>query len=60
MFRGSPTRKIGKRDTDCRVSACVSPTVWTVGGDVILRMPLDRTSKLNPVLYVFGGGGWAN
>ena len=52
--------KIGARDTDCRVAACVSPTVWTVGGDVILRMPLDRTSKINPVLYVFGGGGWSH
>jgi hypothetical protein len=52
--------KIGKRETDCRVAACASPTVWTVGGDVILRMPLDRTSKLNPVIYVFGGGGWSH
>jgi hypothetical protein len=50
--------KISARETDCR--GCASPTVWTVGGDVLLRMPLDRTSKLNPVLYVFGGGGWAH
>jgi hypothetical protein len=46
------------RETDCRT--CSNPKVWTVGGDVILRMPLDRTSKLNPVIYVFGGGGWNN
>jgi len=38
---------------------CKSPSIWTVGADAILRMPLDRTSKLNPVLYVFGGGGYA-
>ena len=52
--------KIGKRDTDCRVSACASPTVWTVGADAIMRFPLDRTSKINPVVYVFGGGGWSH
>lgn len=52
--------KIGKRDTDCRVSACASPTVWTIGADAIMRFPLDRTSKINPVVYVFGGGGWSH
>ena len=46
------------RETDCRT--CSNPKMWTVGGDVILRMPLDRTSKLNPVLYAFAGGGWSN
>jgi hypothetical protein len=50
--------QLAARETDCRT--CTSPKVWTVGGDVILRMPLDRTSKLNPVVYVFGGGGWNN
>ena len=45
------------RDTDC--PQCTDAKLFTVGGDVILRMPLDRTSKLNPVLYVFGGGGYA-
>jgi hypothetical protein len=49
--------KLGARETDCRT--CSSPKLWTIGGDVILRMPLDRTSKINPVLYVFGGGGYA-
>jgi hypothetical protein len=48
--------QLGARKTDC--ATCSSPSVWTVGGDVILRMPLDRTSKINPVIYVFGGGGW--
>jgi hypothetical protein len=46
------------RERDC--ATCSNPKLWTVGGDVILRMPLDRTSKLNPVLYAFAGGGWAN
>jgi hypothetical protein len=50
--------KIGCRDKD--IPTCTDPKLWTIGGDVILRMPIDRTSKLNPVLYVFGGGGWAN
>ena len=45
------------RDTDC--PTCLDAKLFTIGGDVILRMPLDRTSKLNPVLYVFGGGGYA-
>jgi hypothetical protein len=45
------------RETDC--PTCRSPKLLTIGGDVILRMPLDRTSKINPVLYVFGGGGYA-
>ena len=50
--------KINNYDTSC--PNCESPSVWTVGGDVILRMPLDRTSKLNPVLYAFAGGGWSH
>jgi hypothetical protein len=51
--------RIHSRERDCGPN-CANPSVWTVGGDVILRMPLDRTSKLNPVLYVFGGGGWSH
>jgi hypothetical protein len=50
--------RIHSRERDCR--NCANPNLWTVGGDVILRMPLDRTSKLNPVVYIFGGGGWAH
>ena len=50
--------KLNHYDTTC--PQCLSPNVWTVGGDVILRMPLDRTSKLNPVIYAFGGGGWSH
>ena len=50
--------RIHSRERDCR--NCANPSVWTLGGDVILRMPLDRTSKLNPVLYAFAGGGWSH
>lgn len=50
--------KISHREIDCK--GCNDPSVWTVGGDLILRMPIDRTSKLNPVLYAFGGGGWSH
>jgi hypothetical protein len=50
--------KLDSYDTTC--PNCEQPNVWTVGGDVILRMPLDRTSKLNPVLYAFAGGGWSH
>jgi hypothetical protein len=50
--------RIHARERDC--PGCASPTVWTVGADLILRLPLDRTSKLNPVLYAFGGGGWSH
>jgi hypothetical protein len=43
------------RDTDC--PACPTPRLYSGTGDVVLRFPLDRTSKLNPVLYFLGGGG---
>jgi hypothetical protein len=45
------------RDKDCPL--CSDAKLWSIGADLILRLPLDRTSKLNPVLYVFGGGGYA-
>jgi hypothetical protein len=45
----------GKRDTDC--PNCPSPKLYSGSADVVLRFPLDRTSKLNPVLYFLGGGG---
>jgi hypothetical protein len=50
--------QFGHRETDC--AGCKDPKMWTVGADVILRWPIDRQGKLNPVLYVFGGGGWAS
>jgi hypothetical protein len=45
----------GARETDC--PACPSPRHYSGSGDLLLRFPLDRTSKLNPVLYFLGGGG---
>ena len=51
--------RIHSRERDCGPN-CANPSVYTVGGDVILRAPLDRTSYLNPVIYIFGGGGWAH
>lgn len=50
------------RENDCKKAGqgpCQNVKVLTGGLDAILRMPLDRTSKLNPVLYVFGGGGYS-
>jgi hypothetical protein len=46
---------LGRRETDC--PNCPSPRVYTGSADVVLRFPLDRTSKVNPVLYFLGGGG---
>ncbi|MEO7456216.1 MAG: hypothetical protein ABIY52_08135 [Gemmatimonadaceae bacterium] len=43
------------RDTDCKT--CPNPRVYQGNADVVLRFPLDRMSKLNPVLYFLGGGG---
>jgi hypothetical protein len=48
---------LNHRARDC--PNCLNAKLWSVGGDLILRLPLDRTSKLNPVLYAFGGGGYA-
>ena len=45
----------GKRETDC--PNCPTPKLYSGSADVVLRFPLDRTSKLNPVLYFLGGGG---
>lgn len=50
--------RLKNRETDC--PNCKSAKLWSIGADAILRMPLDRTSKLNPVLYAFAGGGWAS
>jgi len=37
---------------------CDSETLWQVGGSLVLRFPLDRKSKANPVIYFLGGGGF--
>ena len=45
----------GHRDTDC--PACPSTKLLSGSGDILLRFPIERTSRLNPILYVLGGGG---
>lgn len=46
---------LGRRETDC--PACPKPKLFEGNADLVLRFPLDRTSHLNPVVYVMGGGG---
>lgn len=46
---------LAERDTDC--PNCPKPKLYQANADVVLRFPLDRMSKLNPVLYFLGGGG---
>ena len=48
---------LGHRDTDCPL--CPSPKVYAGSADLVLRFPLDQTSKLNPVVYFLGGAGLA-
>lgn len=43
------------RKTDCL--GCPDTKLLSLMGDVVLRMPLDRKSTINPVFYVMGGGG---
>ena len=45
----------GRRETDCRL--CPSTKLYEGNADLVLRFPLDRTSPLNPVIYLLGGGG---
>ena len=45
----------GHRSTDC--ATCPSPRLFEGNADLVLRFPLDRTSHLNPVVYLMGGGG---
>lgn len=45
----------GHRDTNC--PQCPSPRLYEGNADLTLRFPLDRTSHLNPVIYIMGGGG---
>lgn len=44
-----------RRETDCKT--CPNPRYYQGSGNLVLRMPLDRTSKLNPVIYALAGGG---
>ena len=43
------------RATDC--PNCPDPRVYSGSADVVLRFPVDRQGKLNPILYFLGGGG---
>jgi hypothetical protein len=46
---------LSHRATDC--PNCPDPRLYEGNADLVLRLPLDRTSKLNPVIYFMGGGG---
>ena len=46
---------ISARKTGC--AACPNTTLLSGSADLVFRMPLDRTSHLNPVIYLLGGGG---
>jgi hypothetical protein len=43
------------RDLDC--PNCSSTKLGQLSGELEWRIPLDRKSKVNPVLYFLGGGG---
>lgn len=43
------------RKTDCL--NCPDTKAYQTSADLVLRIPLDRQSKLNPVIYLLGGGG---
>lgn len=45
----------GRRETDCK--SCPQPKLLSASADLVLRFPLERKSRLNPVFYVLGGGG---
>jgi hypothetical protein len=36
---------------------CADPRLLSGSGDLVLRLPVERRSRLNPVVYVLGGGG---
>lgn len=45
----------GSRETDC--PACSSTKLIAGSANLVLRIPLDRKSKVNPTVYFLGGGG---
>ncbi|HEV7991996.1 MAG TPA: hypothetical protein VGP25_09240 [Gemmatimonadaceae bacterium] len=45
----------GARETDC--PACSSTKLLSGSANLVLRIPLDRKSKVNPTIYFLGGGG---
>lgn len=46
---------LDSRATDC--ATCADPRMYSGTANLVLRFPLDRTSKINPVVYFLGGGG---
>ena len=46
---------LNKRETDCK--PCADPRILAGSLDLVARFPLDQRSKLNPVVYIMGGGG---
>jgi hypothetical protein len=48
---------LSSRETDCPL--CPSPKVITGSADLVLRLPLDRTSSINPIVYFLGGAGFS-
>ena len=46
----------GARELDC--PSCSSTKLWQLSGELEWRIPLDRKSKVNPVVYFLGGGGF--
>jgi hypothetical protein len=47
--------RFSNRETDCRL--CPDPKLLAGSADLVARFPLDQRSKLNPVIYILGGGG---
>jgi hypothetical protein len=43
------------RQTGC--TTCPNSKLLSGSADLLLRWPLDRKSKLNPIIYALGGGG---
>ena len=44
-----------RRKTDC--AACKDTKLASGMADLVFRIPLDRKSHINPVIYLMGGGG---
>jgi hypothetical protein len=47
---------LAHRKTDC--PACMDTKIASGMADLVFRIPLDRKSHVNPVIYLLGGGGF--
>ncbi|CAN5262024.1 hypothetical protein BH09GEM1_BH09GEM1_25590 [soil metagenome] len=47
---------LAHRKTDC--PACKDTKIMSGMADLVWRIPLDRKSQINPVIYLMGGGGF--